>query len=492
MLVSNLENYRNNQNFENRLDQLYALRNPAWFAGATKLIYKDLNNSTRSDTFYQYTKDQIATFIQDPSTNEQQLRAAVVNLYHASSHFRRLIKYFAGLTNWSYVVSPINVSEQTDVAKLKEDYQKTVELLSGTNIRSQGAEAITVALREDSYFATAIISNDNVISLQQLDSNYCKIASSEDNVFNVSFDFSYFDTSPDDLQLYPKEFTTKYRKYQSDSQNKWIELDSPTSFAIKCNSDFPTYSVPPFVGVLREVYDLEDYKALKLSKTELENYAVLVLENEKKDGKWTLPLTQAVEFANNLGNAVPEQVGVIATPMKVDKIDFENSGTAESDKITESEKHLWASAGVSGQVFSSESNSSRALELSIMADQALTWEIANRFSLAINRILHAQSFGANFSMVLMDVSRYNQKDMMSTLTSTTQYGFPTRSLVLAVAGVEPVYMTGLNYLETQILDFPNTFIPLRSSNTASSGTVGAPTLDDSDASDETQRSRDNQ
>lgn len=39
---------------------------------------------------------------------------------------------------------------------------------------------------------------------------------------------------------------------------RWQELDPPNSFAVKCNNDILDYAVPPFVGILREVYDLED------------------------------------------------------------------------------------------------------------------------------------------------------------------------------------------------------------------------------------------
>ena len=47
-----------------------------------------------------------------------------------------------------------------------------------------------------------------------------------------------------------------------------------TSFAVKYNTDILNYAIPPFAGILREIYDIEDYKALKLTKTELENYAI--------------------------------------------------------------------------------------------------------------------------------------------------------------------------------------------------------------------------
>ena len=146
------------------------------------------------------------------------------------------------------------------------------------DIKSQFAKVLTVCLREDVFYGTMWVTADSII-IQQLPSDYCTIAVVEDNVLNVSFDFSYFDSNSQYLENYPQEFTTKYNLYQKDRTGmKWQELESPTSFAVKCNNDILNYAIPPFAGLLREVYDIEDYKQLKLTKTELENYAMLVMK----------------------------------------------------------------------------------------------------------------------------------------------------------------------------------------------------------------------
>lgn len=116
-------------------------------------------------------------------------------------------------------------------------------------------------------------------------------------MLNVTFDFSYFDAHSQYLDYYPTEFQQKYKVYQSNRRARWQELDSPTSFAIKCNNDILDYSIPPFAGILREVYDLEDYKQLKLTKTTLENYAMLVMTlGINEDGEWQMDLDKAKEF----------------------------------------------------------------------------------------------------------------------------------------------------------------------------------------------------
>ena len=161
------------------------------------------------------------------------------------------------------------------------------------------------------------------ITIQQLPSNYCSISVIEGNVPNVTFDFSYFDSRSALLEFYPAEFTTKYNLYQKDRTQRWIELDAPTSFAVKCNNDILDYSIPPFAGILREIYDIEDYKQLKVAKTALENYAMLVMTLPMdKDGNWQLDYDKAKEFWRNLDSVLPEEVGSVLSPMPIDKIGF--------------------------------------------------------------------------------------------------------------------------------------------------------------------------
>ena len=234
--------------------------------------------------------------------------------------------------------------------------------MSAMNVRTQFPKILTVCLREDVFYGTMWVTNDN-ITIQQLPSDYCTISTIEGNVPNVTFDFSYFDARSALLEFYPAEFNTKYSAYQKDRRNlRWQELDCPTSFAIKCNNDILDYALPPFAGILREVYDLEDYTQLKLTKTTLENYAMLVMTLGTDDeGNWTLDYNKAKEFWRNLDAVLPEEVGSILSPMPINKISFEKSNTGDTDTISEAEQNLFTAAGVSSLLFNNDKASANAL-----------------------------------------------------------------------------------------------------------------------------------
>lgn len=465
---------------------------PQRFAALNRLITRDLNGTSRNPTFYLYTKDQITTFLQNPYSNQKNLRNAAIYIYGASSHFRRLIQYFTGLTDLSYVLSPHKIDTSTvKPATIGKQYRKTLNMLSAMDIKNQFPKIITVCLREDTFYGTMWVTNDN-ITIQQLPSDYCDIAVVEGNVLNVSFDFSYFDSNSEYLALYPPEFERKYKLYQNDrTKMKWQELDSPTSFAVKCNTDILNYSIPPFAGMFREVYDLEDYKQLKMTKTELENYAMLVMKlGINSDGEWEMDLDKAKEFYRNLDNVLPEEVGAVLSPMEISKISFDRSTAGDSDTIAEAEQNLFTAAGVSTLLFNNNKASSNALLLSIKADQAITYGIVKSLEGVVNRFIQSYSHGKNFKVTFLDCSPYNRKEIGEQYLKAAQYGLPTISYYCASQGVSQAEMDCMNFLEDSVLDLKSRFRPLMSSATMSSDdAAGAPQKDIGELSDSGEQSR---
>ena len=184
------------------------------FAVLNRLITRDLNNNTTAPTFSLFSKDDITTYLSNPYTYEKQLRSAVTYIYGASSHFRRLIQYFAGLNDLSYVVAPYRVDPKSaNIKSMNRNYRKVLNTLSSMNIKTQFPKILAVCLREDTFYGTMWVTNDSV-TIQQLPSDYCSISTVEGNVPNVTFDFSYFDSRQALLEYYPSEFKTKYGVYQ--------------------------------------------------------------------------------------------------------------------------------------------------------------------------------------------------------------------------------------------------------------------------------------
>lgn len=468
------------------------------FAILNRLITRDLNNNTNRPTFSLFTKDNITTYLSNPYTYEKQLRKAVVYIYGASPHFRRLIQYFVGLSDLSYIVEPYRIDpKKANIKTVNNNYRKVLNMLSSMSIKTQFPKILTVCLREDVFYGTAWITADN-ITIQQLPSDYCQISSVEGNVPNVTFDFSYFDAHGNLLDYYPKEFKTKYNVYKKNRMSRWIELDSPTSFAIKCNADILDYAIPPFAGILREIYELEDYRQLKLTKTALENYAMLAMKLPMSDdGSWGIDLDKAKEFWRNLDAVLPEEVGSVLTPMPIDKISFERTHTGDTDTISSAEQNLFTAAGVSSLLFNNEKASANALLLSIKADQSITYGIVKSIEDAVNRIIQAQSYGKNFRVNFLDVSPFNRKEAGDAYLKAAERGLPTISAYAASQGIGQAELDCMSFLETRVLGLQDLFVPIQSSSQMSSDALnnkgatdegGAPTKDVGELSDSGEQS----
>lgn len=470
------------------------------FSEIARLVSRDLNNLKNAPKFYKYTKDEIATYLKDPYRYEVQIRNAVNYIYVVSPHFRRLIQYFVSLTNLSYIISPYKIDPRKQNAKtMGNNYRKTMNFLQSMNIKTQIPKVLTVCFREDVCYLTTWVNGES-ITLQQLPSDYCAISSIENNVFNVTFNFQYFDINQDLLKFYPKEFELKYNEYRSGKSGRWIELNSPTSFAVKLNDDIQEYAIPPFAGLLRDIYDIEDYRTLKLSKTALENYALLVMQLPMDDeGNYLIDYKKAKEFWFNLDTELPEEVGSVLTPMPINKIGFEKSNTGDVDRVSEAEENMFTEAGVQSLLFNNDKASANALLLSVKVDQAWTYKVVCSIADAINRILHAQGFGKNFNVNFLNVSEFNKKEAGESYLKAATYGLPTISAYGASQGISQSEIDSMSFLETTVLGLQDMFKPIINSreddsgssqtnnsdvgNVSGTGDVGAPKKDIGEVSD---------
>ena len=473
------------------------IRMPDRFAAINRLIARDLNKNTESPNFFMYTKDQIASFLKNPYKNEKQLRNAVIYLYGASSHFRRLIQYFVSLSDLAYVVGPYKTDTATAKPQsVRNRYRRVLNLLAAMNIKDQFEKILTVCLREDVFYGTIWETTDSVI-IQQLPSDYCAISVIEDGVLNVSFDFTYFRSRQDVLELYPEEFREKFELYKTAPRGySWQALSAPNSFAIKCNKDVISYAMPPFAGILREIFDLEDYKQLRMTKEEIENYALLVMKLLlDEDGNYLLDYGKARKFFENMDAVLPEEIGAVLSPMEIDKISFERTHPGTVNTIADAEQNLFTAAGVSSLLFNNVKASSNALLLSIKADQALTYSLVKSIESMVNRFVHRHNFGKYFKVTFLDVSIFNRKEYGEAMLKAATYGLPTLSYYAASQGLAQDDLDGMSFLEDDVLRLKDRLRPLQSSSTLSAADsessceVGRPKSDIGDLTDAGEQSQ---
>lgn len=467
------------------------------FAKLSKLIINDLNDSTPSSSINKkYTKEDIIRFMQNPRKNQKQLREVSRYLYEASPNYKRLILYFACLPTFDYIVEPYGVNiEKINKKTFKNQYQKTLELLEIMNLPHEFLKVLKIAFKEDVFYGYEHMTTDSYF-IQPLDPDYCQISSIEDGVYNFAFDFSYFDKYPKKLKQYPKEFQIKYKKYQqSKKDNRWQELDSTNTVCIKINEELD-YPLPPFNAVFESVFDIEDYKKLKKTKTKLDNYMVLTqqipLDDKSGDpNSFLIDLDTAIAFHNRAAQSLPEAVGLITSPMKIDAIKLDRKQT-DTDQVAQAERDYYNAAGVSQFLFNGEKASVAGLSKSINTDEQIIFTLLRQFERWINRKLKNYNTTYNFKVKFLDITVFNRNDVFERYLKAAQYGVPSKLALGASLGFSGSELVNMTYLENEVLNLNSLFEPLSSSHTQSGkDSAGRPQKKADDLTESGEKTRNN-
>lgn len=447
------------------------------FAKLAKRYLRPPGSTKNYNNVYQtFTKDDIITYLNQPEQYEQKLREASKFLYNTSSHYRRLINYYAKMGTFNYYLTPskVYVASKINQKSFENAYRKALEQCELMNLRHEMMKIACVVFREDIFYGYEFSSKDSYF-IQQLNPDYCRIAAVEDGVYTFEFDFTFFNSRQELLEYYGAEFKKKYELYRKDSQTcRWQELDTKSSVCFKLNEDMLAI-IPPFAGTFPDIYDIADFKALKKARTETGNYKLITMKLPYENSSFKIPLPVALDFYEQLASQTPEGIGCSMLPMELDAIDFEKSGgTQDTDAVAQSENNFWAAAGTSNAILGNpDVTSSSAIELSIEADAAIVYSLMDQMARWINKKLKQLSGTYHFKLTFLHQTIYNAKKIQDQLVSAAQYSFPVKYAAAASYGVSQADFEGLLVLENQIMELHDKMIPVTSTHTQNSSESNA-------------------
>lgn len=462
-------------------------------------------NYDDSSAVKSYTKEELMKMMKSLNKLEtqQRLRNISRNLYAASSQYRSLINYYSTLFNFDYVVESNGAYvESPDVVKFKKAYMNAIKDIEKINIKQE-----TISIRAKTYvdgvfYGYAIPSKDGFY-IQHLDPDYCKISfiNVETGLLGYSFNFSYFDSYPKYIDSFPDEFISIYREHKRNkrkgSNSNWIKIDSPNAICFKAVPS-AKYAIPPMLGLFEGILDIADFKALSKGKEELENYKILFQQIPMKDDKdaetdeFLISPDFVQIFHDNIESTLPSQVGVITSPMPVTPITFDKD-KVDSNKVTEATSQFWSESGAPELLFNNNSTST-ALKYSVIADESFLMGFVLDFERWLNEYLKVTLKGTHkFKVRILDTTRFNISDKISSALNAAQYGVPNKMEICAMFGMSPSAVVNNAFLENEVLDLVNKFVPLSSSHTTSNSTNagGRPTVDDEDLTDAGANNREN-
>ena len=469
-----------------------------------RIVISELSSSREGKAFLKkYKQSEVREIIEGYKIpkNQEKLREISQLLYAKSSQYRRLIKYFAGMALFSHVVTPIKEIKKVNQKKVMKQYVEICELTKLMNIRHEMKKVLNIAFCEDVFYGY-IHRTKKDFYIQQVDSNIAKITSVEDGVFNYSIDMSFFQNNEARLKGWADEVQQKYAQWKrmkakNPQLSPWVELDARNTICIKVNEEMLEI-FPPFAGSFDAIFDIEGFKQLRKDKEELGNYMLLVQElpirkDSDNNNDFMIDRDMMMFFHNMAVNTVPENVGVVTSPMKISPITFDKD-KADSDGVAKAERDFWSGSGTSQLLFNADKSTSQGLLMSIKTDEEIVFDVLTQIERWINRYLKFEYSDLMFNIKILHVTHFNRQEMHKMYLEAGQYGVPVKSHLSATVGLDPIEVMNMAYLENDLLKMHEEWMPLASSHTqsanANKGEDGRPKKDATEISDETARGHD--
>lgn len=456
-----------------------------------------ISDFKRNNVKLNFNINTIKGYFNNPAKHQKELREVSRYLYTVFKPYQRIIHYYATNPTFFYLIEPLRLSSSLEKEKVIDKYLESCYKSEALDIQREFTKASIIAWTEDVYFGYEYSSND-AFFLTQLNPDYCCISSIIDGNFGFSFDFRYFDTYKDQLEIYPEEFQHKYKIYLSDKVKKrWQEINPNKSVCLKVN-DHLLYSLPPFLSVFEDVLNVIDLKAIKKAKTESDNFDILHQEvplDQKETGidKFKLSWENMVYFHEMAMDTTPDSIGVITSPMKLN-LSRPSRDNSNMNIVSQGEDEFYASAGTDKKLFKGGDSSvgfSKSLEVDDRESFRLIKQVENWHNRKLKEIVKGKiRFRARYPFI----THNNKDNVFNQMLTAAQNGFPTRKEAAAALGLPPSALYAQSTFDMDFLDLDEKMKPLKSTHTSSndgSKSQGRQKLDEDKLSDSTVRGKDN-
>lgn len=449
------------------------------FSKLARSIIQDLETNNGSNIFFKtFPKERVIDALQNPQKNEKTLRDLSNFLFVLSPHYRRLCTYHAEMPTLDHYIQPYKLDiSKVNIKQFKKAYYETLYELDNMNIKHEMLKALQVVYREGVFYGYEYKTEDSYF-IQKLNADYCRISTIEDGVYNYEFNFQYFEMDESKLNNYAPEFTTKYNLYKESKKNRkkgvdlqWQEIDSENSICLKTDETI-LYPIPPFAGVFAEIYEIQDYKALKKANNEMQNYALIsgtIPMNDKSDvaNDFKVTLDTAIQFGNKITSELPDQVGFMLSvfdDMQLFKLSDDKVGT---DKVQEAVNNFWNSTGVSKNLFTDGGTTDATVKASLITDEQSVFVMLRQIERWLNRKLKFNDKKYKFKLNMLNVTHQNQKDKVAEELKAAQFGLPNKTKLYVTMSNSQSSMESMEFLENTVLGLHEKWIPLQSSHTSS-------------------------
>ena len=453
---------------------------PVNWSSFKRLMINDLflDNILNTYKIGSYSLEEINQALEYPSTNSQILLNASDYLTRISPHYNRLNTYFSNMALFCWGIDLYDLKDDYKIDKLKKSYFAVSSKLEKMNLKHEFSKIMKILPYQDVFYGVSMENADDYF-IQQLDSKICKLYQIQDGLYNFKINLSMI--NPININAYPDYVKIAYMDFKNGDITMWYSPPADKQICIKLNSHL-TYPYPLLISIVRDIFDLDTYKNLKLQSARTDNYkAIMVkvpIDENTVDKPLITPDTLGV-FAEMNKESMSDDIGLIHTlGSDGQAISFKDSSNSQNN-VNDATTDLYNSGGVSNEMFNG-SSSGTALNNSIENDSSIIYGTYRQFERWINRGIKIGKFNSKsfkFSFFLLNTTIYNIDKVSTRYKDSCTLGAPTIPRWLASLDMTPSKIEGAFLLQEKVFDFQNKMIPISTSYTQSSSDTGRPTND---------------
>ena len=418
--------------------------------------------------------------------------------------------YYASMPLYYYNITPINdLSKSLNGNKIAKDYFSVVEKFEKIDVKKEMYNAVYMALRDGFYVGYAF-GDDSTgeMFLMPLDVDYLRVyGKTISGEFIVYMDAAFFDKDSNKDYIYgvnndgvgvwdSEVFLTGYEAYKNQGRDfQWFRLPPEKTFCLLAGSDDEfTTPLPFFLQLLQSLLDLLDLESLINSKTELENYKLLISKIPLINGSdsvddFAISLELAKMFDSLLENVLPELIGHITTPLEIDSVTFEKSNNSnDTDQLSMAMNNLFNNAGASQLVVAGGSSTNAiGLKHNIQNDMATAWIWVDRIESWLNYYMQ-MNISEGYRLQIHKITWYNQEEYQSSMKDVATLGGSALDMLTSYGDTPYMAFQKLHFEDA--LGIKDLMKPLQSSYTQSNKSEGgAPKKNEDDLSVEGAKTR---
>ena len=406
-------------------------------------------------------------------------------LMRISPHYYRMNNLYSNMALFCWWVDLYDVKDGANVSAVKKKYAELVAKLEGMNLKHEFSKIMKVIPYQDVYCGLAF-ENQSDFFFQQIDYNICELYQIQDGLYNFRINLGEIDAR--NLNAYPDYVKKAYVEWFESVKNgtaiidtQWYTPPSDKQICLKMNSQW-TFPYPILIGLIKDIFDLDIYKKLKLQSARTDNYKAIAVEvpidESTVDKPLLTPDTLGI-FAEINRESMTDDIGLLHTlGSNATPISFKDSSNTRNN-VSDAIDELYNSSGISKEMYNG-SSSGTALTLSVENDSGFIYGLYRQFERWANRWIKTRRYNKasfKFFFYLVDVTIFNRDNVSKRYKEAVSLGVSCIDKWLATLDMTPSRTLGSFIMHKDIFDFQNNFVPLASSFNSSveEGGTGRPT-----------------